>query len=193
MDIAKVRAKDVMKKNVIKVLWSAPISELERLFQAKGITGAPVVDDYGTLYGVVSETDIVNADLVDSKHHSEEDPHPYFRSFCPEEEPLMGDEEHVEMDDENEKRVEDIMTPWMCTAKEETPLTEIAQIMVKNHIHRILIVDGKSQLKGIVTTIDIARAVAQCGGKDKVHAKRVTAEVADVARGESKQQKGAKL
>ncbi|MBI1977801.1 MAG: CBS domain-containing protein [Candidatus Omnitrophica bacterium] len=157
-------AKDIMHRDVIKVSWNMPISELAQLFEEKNITGAPVIDDFGKLIGVVSETDVIRYDA--SQPHSRENPHSYFQSDLEGE----GDDEKdllsetKEFEDESvlrEKTVEDIMTPWTISTQEDAQISEVAKMMVERHVHRVLIVDGKSQLKGIVTTMDIARVVAE--------------------------------
>jgi CBS domain-containing protein len=52
-------ASDVMVKDVVTVLESAPLKEVARVLSDKNITGAPVVNSVGALVGVISETDII--------------------------------------------------------------------------------------------------------------------------------------
>jgi len=52
-------ASDVMIKDVVTVLESAPLKEVARMLSDKNITGAPVVNSLGELVGVISETDII--------------------------------------------------------------------------------------------------------------------------------------
>ena len=52
-------ASDVMIKDVVTVLESAPLKEVARILSEKNITGAPVVNSNGELVGVISETDII--------------------------------------------------------------------------------------------------------------------------------------
>src|SRR5579863_1885184 len=54
-----VRAKDVMRSDVVTARADMDVWELARLLTAHGITGAPVVDGSNRLIGVVSQTDIV--------------------------------------------------------------------------------------------------------------------------------------
>ena len=54
-----LRASDVMIKDVVTVLESAPLKEVARILSEKNITGAPVVNSRGELVGVISETDII--------------------------------------------------------------------------------------------------------------------------------------
>jgi len=168
MSMEHLKAKDIMEREVIQVPASLTISELAQLFEAKHITGAPVVDDFGKLIGVVSETDLMHL----SAHHEREreETHPYFKEF--EEEGLF--KEDIDFDELNkptEKTVDEIMTPWTYSAPEEASVADVAGLMIKYGVHRVIIVDANAQVKGIVTTMDIARAVAHlCGESRHEHA-----------------------
>ncbi|PIQ85061.1 MAG: hypothetical protein COV74_10720 [Candidatus Omnitrophica bacterium CG11_big_fil_rev_8_21_14_0_20_45_26] len=163
--IEDLKAKDVMNKKVIKILAHANLMELRTLFRTRQITGVPVIDDYGKLIGVISETDLVQADTHRSKNH-EGDVHDYFKDDWQSQETVMDFETHgLETDALQEKTVEELMTPWVVSAAEETPLTEIAKQMHQEHVHRILIINQKKCLTGIVTSMDIVKAVSQLNGK----------------------------
>ena len=53
------------------------------------------------------------------------------------------------------------MTPWTVSAHEETPISEVARMMVDRRVHRVLVVGDDLQLRGIITSMDIARVVAE--------------------------------
>ncbi|MBI4431666.1 MAG: CBS domain-containing protein [Candidatus Omnitrophica bacterium] len=162
MKITDLKAKDIMKSNVVKVCGSMTLAELASLFEMEHITGAPVVEGGEKLIGVVSETDLVR----DSATHQAEDREkravsPYFKDPGD----GMGDVEDISESEETARQddtrtVEDIMTPWTISVSEDAPVTEVAKTMVHNRIHRVLVTDRKFHLKGIITTMDIARVVA---------------------------------
>lgn len=158
MDLHRLKAKDIMQSQVIKVSSGTTVFELEQLFQAKRITGAPVVDAEGRLIGVVSETDIVRLGMNSAM--LQETTHPFFRAFAEEEDVSEESAEFSDLEKHYQHSVEEIMTPFTLTASEDALVTEIAKLMSKNRVHRILIVDENNELKGIVTTLDIVRAVA---------------------------------
>ena len=157
--IKALAAKDIMHRDVVRAHWNMTIPELERLFEEKRITGAPVVDDFGKLMGVVSETDIVRFDT--SHPRQQETPHTYFKAIWEEGESPAEREESEDCDVLKEKTVEDIMTPWTVSAHEETPISEVARMMVDRRVHRVLVVGDDLQLRGIITSMDIARVVAE--------------------------------
>ena len=52
-------AKDIMRKKVVTIERYQTIQELAQLLQERCITGVPVVDENGSVLGVVSQTDLV--------------------------------------------------------------------------------------------------------------------------------------
>ena len=162
MDITHLRAKDIMKTDVIKVYASMTLIELAKLFEAERISGAPVVEIGEKLIGVVSETDLVREQAADTKSLGKEDIHPYFKDSDGKSTDGEALEEFEEFHISNEeKTVEDIMTPWTISVSEDTPVSDIAKTMVKQHVHRVLVTDKHFRLKGIISTMDLAQLVAE--------------------------------
>jgi CBS domain-containing protein len=134
-------AKSVMKRKVITVKENLLASELARLFEAKRISGAPVVDGAGRLVGVVSKSDLVRHECEGADLYKDSD-EPLPKGF------------HVENPDRT--TVADIMTPAVIEATEDAPAAELARLMRTRHIHRVFITRDK-RLKGIVTTLDLLK------------------------------------
>lgn len=138
---AVVTAKSVMRRKVITVKDNLLAGELARLFEAKRISGAPVVDREGRLVGVVSKSDLVRHECEGADLYKDAD-EPLPKGF------------HIENPDRT--TVADIMTPAVIEAAEEAPASEIARLMRKRHIHRVFITKDK-RLRGIVTTLDLLK------------------------------------
>lgn len=143
-----MKAKDIMRKGVVTVKSYFTVQELAKVFTEHCISGAPVVDQSDRVIGVVSQTDLVSARRGGSPgvalFHSAEG------------EPTTAVGMHYE--DMDGTRVEEIMTPGAISYDEETPVGELARVMVDRHIHRVLIT-RKGRLAGIVTTMDMMRAL----------------------------------
>ena len=60
-----LKAKDIMTKQVISVRKDAPVLEAVELLWKNDITGIPVVEDDGTLVGIVSEKDLIKLFYAD--------------------------------------------------------------------------------------------------------------------------------
>jgi CBS domain-containing protein len=147
-----MRAKDIMRRGVITVEAWLTLPELAKVFEERDISGAPVVDERGAIVGVVSRTDLVRA------HRESPSPAPLFHAES--EESASGAGMHIEAMDE--RRVREIMTPGGIAYDEDTPVEDLAEAMLERHIHRVLITRGKD-LRGIVTTMDMLKALARTG------------------------------
>lgn len=141
-------AKDIMRKDVVTVTPYMTLKELAQTLTDGGISGAPVVDGDGKILGVVSQTDLVRAERESSPndvgfYHKETDEAATASGF------------HYE--DPDTRRVEQIMTPGGLSCDVETPVEDVARLMLARRIHRVL-VTRRGGLVGIITTMDIMRA-----------------------------------
>jgi len=143
-----MKAKDIMRKSVVTVKSYITAQELAKVFSERCISGAPVIDQNGRVIGVVSQTDLVNARSGQSSGI------PLFHAA--EDEPTTAVGMHYEVMDGT--RVDELMTPGAISFDEETPVVELARAMTERHIHRVL-VTRKGRLAGIVTTMDMMRAL----------------------------------
>ncbi len=55
-----MQAREIMTANVITVLPDDTVQQLARVLTDAGISGAPVVDQAGSLVGIVSEADVIS-------------------------------------------------------------------------------------------------------------------------------------
>jgi CBS domain-containing protein len=97
---------------------------------------------------VVSKTDLVHHQRSGDRRTPRSD---YFR--FPENEGLPAGF-HFESPDRS--RVKEIMTQAVIAAEESTPVAKIADAMLANHVHRVL-VTRRGKLKGIITAMDLLR------------------------------------
>ncbi|HSN89275.1 MAG TPA: CBS domain-containing protein [Thermoanaerobaculia bacterium] len=144
-----ITAADLMNPRVLTVREDLTVRELANVLVENEISGAPVEDRSGKLVGVVSLTDIAAA-LADGEEEAEGGDY-----FVSEWGDGMSREEIEELGlDEAELTVVDIMTPEVFTVREDTPVSEIAEAMIQNHVHRIL-VTREDRVVGIISTSDL--------------------------------------
>lgn len=148
-------AKDIMTSEVICAVEDMTVRELAHLLRERRITGAPVLDAAGALVGVVSVSDIILHDEVFGEGPVQESN--YHRQLEGEEDALWDGLAPEEVGD---RRVGDIMSRGVITAQQDTPIEELAGIVYSHRIHRVIILDGE-RLAGIVSTMDILRAVME--------------------------------
>jgi molybdopterin-containing oxidoreductase family membrane subunit len=139
-------ARDIMTRKVIAVAPETRVEEIARILVSGRISGVPVVDRESRVTGVVSESDIIFGEI----HH---EPRLLDR---------LGDMILPETSTKLERTgdtASDIMTSPAITAQEETPMRDIIRIITERKIKRIIIVDAAGRAAGIVSRIDIVRAL----------------------------------
>ena len=147
-----ITAADLMNPRVLTVGADLTVRELANVLVENEISGAPVEDRSGKLVGVVSLTDIAAA-LAEDEEEAEGERGDFFLSEW--EDDGMSREEIEELGlDEAELTVAEIMTPEVFTVREDTPVSEIAEAMIQNHVHRIL-VTREDRVVGIISTSDL--------------------------------------
>lgn len=152
---------EVMNPDVLVVQEDMSLEELAAFLVDHEIGGAPVEDEEGKLVGVVSMVDLVNAAANGGGLESEDGPRPaYFvRGW---EDRLDESELHRFHITDEGRRVRDVMSTEIYSVTEDTPLSEVAMMMMKGHVHRLLVLrDGKAV--GIVSTSDLLSLVAEAG------------------------------
>lgn len=155
-------AKDIMNSDVIVAQDNMTVQELTNLLTSNMITGAPVVDDSGKPVGVVSTTDIVRSRVGRTATFKEKpEPSYYLRSW----EDKLDEEEvrHFHIEEDDGLLVRDIMTPLIFKVPENAGIAEMADTMIGGRIHR-LIVTKEDRVVGIVTTLDMLKAIRTYAG-----------------------------
>lgn len=144
-------AKDIMTTEVFSVREETDIKELAALFVKHRVTAMPVVDADGSLVGMVSQTDLVEQDkplhiptvisLFDWVIYLESE-----KSFQEEVRKVTA------------RKVGEICSRGPVTCSTETPLNEIASLMVDNKVHLVPVVE-KDTLVGVVARLDLIRSM----------------------------------
>ncbi len=149
-----IKAADIMQREVISVQEDLSIADLVELLYDHRISGVPVVGEAGNLIGVISATDVLLGDMVlgqapvmETDYHTHVDLH-------------VDNWEVMRIEPEDDRRVRDLMSTGVITVQPDTLIDELARTMFTNRIYRLIVLAGE-QLVGIVTTMDILRAVME--------------------------------
>jgi CBS domain-containing protein len=141
-----MRAQDIMSDGVLSVAADATLLEAAKLLVNCRISAMPVVNDAGVMIGIVSETDLVRA------QHPERPPQHPLAS-------IAGDPQAAAAAVRaSSRKVADVMTRDVLVATEDTPLTELARLMMERRVRRLPIVRNGAVV-GIVSHIDLLRAL----------------------------------
>jgi len=150
--MSDLTAKDIMTKKVITIKKDASIEELSAVLLENKISGVPVTDENGNLIGIVTEADIIvkDTDLHFPRYFKLLDAIIYLESLNRFRDNLK---KHLAT------KVEDIMTAKVRTIEPDTPVSEIAEIMLDKRINRLPVVESGGSIVGIVTRADIVKSM----------------------------------
>ena len=146
-----LRAKDIMSGEPVCIDRDMTLTQIARLLQENEISGAPVIDGNGCLIGVISRTDLVRRWLSGD---GDRDPAVLAHIFA------GRDDADFEWASDDEPVAEDLMTDSPVSATDQAPLSEIARKMVDARVHRVIVVDELRIPTGIVTSLDLVKAIA---------------------------------
>lgn len=178
-----LKLRDIMTSDVITVSSELSLRDAMELLTSKHLSGAPVVSG-GKVIGVISTTDLLSfaASLPGvpqerpeldewgesgSTSEWEEGTEPSGTYFTE-----MWSDAGAEVDERfrevtgpewnvlEEHTVAEAMTRNICSLPSDADVSMAADYMQRAGVHRLLVIDG-GQLRGIVSAMDIARAVAE--------------------------------
>lgn len=123
-----------MSTPVHSIVQTSSLQGAEDMMRERGVSSLAVLDDGGSLAGVISHTDILASGLRNA-------------GIRPEATLL-----------ESTGTVANIMTPDIIAVDIKTSLTDAAARMVEAHVHRVFVTEG-GDLAGVLSTWDIMTAV----------------------------------
>jgi len=145
-----MKARDIMTQPVITVspetIWQDVIGVLLK----NRISGVPVVDERNEVIGMITEADLIlrqRAELPKSRLIS------FFADLGSD--PSRMAEEYRKA---HGLVARDLMTREVISVKEDTPVEEIAAIMLRKEIKRVLVL-AEGKLVGIISRADVLRAI----------------------------------
>ena len=146
-------AKDIMTRIVVTVKPETSIEELASLLVKHQISGVPVLDEKGELYGIVTENDLISQN---KRLHI-----PTVVSFLDAAIYLESSKKfEAEVKRITATKAGDICSRKVLTVTEDTTLVDIATIMDEKKTHLLPVVKN-GKMVGIVGKRDVVKAVAR--------------------------------
>ena len=147
-------AADLMSHDLVLIPQDMSVRGAARMLSRAEISGAPVVDDQGRCIGVISATDFLHWAEGETRTDSD-------AKAC-----ACAAWQIIEENVYPDGCVREIMTRDPVTAPPETPIGELARMMLNAHIHRVIVVDRSGRPVGVVSSTDILAAVGQADQAD---------------------------
>ncbi|UNC91429.1 CBS domain-containing protein [Candidatus Contubernalis alkaliaceticus] len=149
-----MKAEDIMKKKVITVKEHDTVQEVANVLLENGIGGVPVVSDDNRVLGIITEGDLI--------YQGKKFQIPAFVE-------ILGGVFYFNNPTKFEKdlkkmvaiKAADIMSTKIISVQEDTPLDDIATLMVEKEINRVPVVSSHRKLVGIISRQDIIKAIHQ--------------------------------
>jgi CBS domain-containing protein len=144
-----MQARDIMTTGALTVTPQRSIADAARLMLEHHISGLPVVDQDGTLVGIVTEWDLLcRPEIGTAPRHQK-----WIQLW------LTTDELAAEYVQSRGRTVGEVMTRQVVSITPDTPLDKIVAMMIRDGVKRLPVVhDGK--VIGIVSRADLLRGLA---------------------------------
>jgi CBS domain-containing protein len=149
LPLQALTADNLMSREVLCIPKGMSLRDAAEVLARERISGAPVVDAAGRCVGVLSTTDLAHLARGVARPGRPSGPAGVY-----------ADGQLVERDFLPQEAVRWSMTADPVTASPDTPVTELARMMLDAHIHRVIVVDEAGRPTGIVTSTDVLAAVA---------------------------------
>jgi CBS domain-containing protein len=146
-----VKARDIMVRNVFSVSPEASVRQVANILFKNRISAAPVVDERGRLIGIISEGDLLRRVELETDYRRSW----WLKIFARKSKEALA----IEYRKSHARRVKDVMTRRVITARPATPLRDIAALLEKNRIKRVPIVANRKVI-GIVSRANLIQALA---------------------------------
>ncbi len=149
-EAARTTVFQIMSREVICLKPDMTLESLRAILLENGIGGAPVVDEIGHPIGIITTVDVVRdqherGDTLEiegtvrlqTKGGVAYSPGPGFHLLDP------------------GSTVGDVMSKKVVTIPEATTIARAAELMAKNHVHRLPVVSEAGKVIGLVSSLDI--------------------------------------
>jgi CBS domain-containing protein len=132
---------DVMTSQVHVARPLTPFKRLVQLIEENRISAVPIVDEQGVPVGIVSESDLL---LKERRHELESEPSRLH--------PRRGREQRAKA---LGVVASEIMTTPPITIRPDTALPQAARLMQERNVRRLVVVDERGKIVGIVSRSDL--------------------------------------
>jgi CBS-domain-containing membrane protein len=158
-----VKVREIMVRDVVQARADTPVHLIAQQMRDHNVSGVPVVDDAGSIIGIVSELDLI-------VRNTRLDP-PAFFQILDGQIPLESPEHYQErLRHMLGTHAADVMTEEVVIVGPDAELEDLAELMVKRGVNPIPVVED-GVMVGIVSRHDIVRMMAADAERERPGAK----------------------
>ncbi len=157
MVTASSSAKDIMQANLVTISPSDSLGQAMALLVDWHVSGLPVVDGRGHCVGVLSVTDVIGLENEQAQSVANEEVGAY---FDPDKQRWQNMRFAGSIDELPDLTVNEVMSVDVVSVSPDTPLREVAELMVERRVHRVLVLGDKQILHGLIAALDLVKIVA---------------------------------
>ena len=152
MSRSHTELKDVVSSDIVHINPQDTLREALAVMTENRVSALPVIDARHRCVGVISVTDLlgVTKDLSDELNALSE-------SGGLDHEALVAKLEHADLLTE---QVQGWMSPDPISVAIESTIQHAAQVMLRNRVHRLVVLDDQQRVVGVVSTMDLLAAFA---------------------------------
>jgi CBS domain-containing protein len=144
-----MKASDVMVRDVVTVGPEASVSDVAKILLQNCVNAVPVVTEGGKLIGIVSEGDVLHRPKPGTEARRS-----WWRDL------FDHNTRAAEFAKSHSRKVSDVMTRDVITAKPDTPLGDIATLLAQHSIEWVPIL-RRGKLVGIVSRANVVEMFAR--------------------------------
>lgn len=132
-----------MSETIVTMPETATLSEVDATLERFGISSVPILDDAGRCTGVLSRTDLLRIGRVEAKRSARTGALLTLPNTC----------------------AKEVVKANPVTVLPDAPVSEVAKLLVKHHIHRVFVREASSQdesrpvLMGVFSTKEVLSAI----------------------------------
>jgi len=157
--VGQITAADIMQRDMVTVAPTDTLRVALELITENHVTGLPVMDSHSRCIGLITASDILG---FEEEHSEESADGSMLQHFNPE----ISKWESVPisafgLEEFGDVRVEEVMSCDLIHVARDTPIKVVAQKMLDQDVHRVLVMDEKFNLYGIISSFDFVRVAAE--------------------------------
>jgi CBS domain-containing protein len=152
-------AADYMERDVVTTSPDSTLQEALNLMTENHVTGLPVMDKFSRCIGLITSSDILNYEQEHAGESAVDGTVDVYDAETQQWEAIQLSAFGLEKF--GHVQVSEVMTRDLIWVDRETPLKDVAQKMIHECVHRVLVMDAASRLYGIFSAYDFVRVVAE--------------------------------